>query len=187
MSNFNENLKKMLEVNQLTISELAKKTSIPYTTIQNYLKSDSIPNVENAFKIAQVFNCSMEFLLGIEKKTEGYNKEKLNDLMNRISFALKDATLAQGFEIICKRLTDLENDRHELLDKIKAIKEVLNIEEIYRLKKENEELKKFCEDVKQIEEVSDFRWEENQKLKKENEELKAKIEVMKQYSAIASL
>lgn len=40
--------------------------------------------------------------------------EKLNELMNRISFALKDATLAQGFEIICKRIAELEKENKEL-------------------------------------------------------------------------
>lgn len=40
--------------------------------------------------------------------------EKLNDLKNRISFALKDATLQQGFEIICKRIAELEKENEEL-------------------------------------------------------------------------
>ena len=42
------------------------------------------------------------------------DEEKLNDLKNRISFALKDATLQQGFEIICKRIADLEKTVEEL-------------------------------------------------------------------------
>lgn len=39
---------------------------------------------------------------------EAEKKEKMNELMNKISFALKDATLQQGFEIICKRISELE-------------------------------------------------------------------------------
>lgn len=42
--------------------------------------------------------------------------EKLNDLKNRISFALKDATLQQGFEIICKRIAELEKENKKLQD-----------------------------------------------------------------------
>lgn len=37
------------------------------------------------------------------EKCVSVKTEKLNDLKNRISFALKDGTLQQGFEIICKR------------------------------------------------------------------------------------
>lgn len=51
-----------------------------------------------------------------EEKAEMYakRKEKINELMNKISFALKDATLAQGFEIICKRIAELEKENEEL-------------------------------------------------------------------------
>ena len=36
------------------------------------------------------------------------------DIMNRISFALKDPVLQQGFEIICKNLKELEKENAEL-------------------------------------------------------------------------
>lgn len=44
------------------------------------------------------------------KKMTDEEEEKLNGLINKISFALKDATLQQGFEIICKRISELESD-----------------------------------------------------------------------------
>lgn len=37
-------------------------------------------------------------------------KERMNELMNRISLELKDAKLQQGFEIICKRIAELEKE-----------------------------------------------------------------------------
>lgn len=37
-------------------------------------------------------------------------EEKLKNLMNRISLALKDATLQEGFEIICKRIAELKKE-----------------------------------------------------------------------------
>ena len=48
------------------------------------------------------------------EKCVSVKTEKLNDLKNRISFALKDATLQQGFEIICKRIAELEKENEEL-------------------------------------------------------------------------
>lgn len=95
MNVFNENLKKLLDVNKISIRELAKKTDIPYTTIQSYLKNDTLPNVENAFKIAQFFYCSMEFLLGYESNSNNvfsnyvlniYEKLPLNKKIEVIQF-----------------------------------------------------------------------------------------------------
>lgn len=54
------------------------------------------------------------FNISQDEKCVSVEKEKLNDLMNKISFALKDATLAQGFEIICKRIAELEKENEEL-------------------------------------------------------------------------
>ena len=64
-------------------------------------------------------------------------KDELKDeLKDRISMALKDPILQQGFEIICKNLAELEkacDETQELLDK--------QIEATFKLVKENAELK----------------------------------------------
>lgn len=64
-----------------------------------------------------------------EKCVSGKN-EKLNDLMNKISLSLKDGTLQQGFEIICKRISELEKENEEL-------KEKLNIRSCQNCKRNN--------------------------------------------------
>lgn len=53
--------------------------------------------------------------------TETERKEKMNELMNKISIALEDATLAQGFEIICKRIAELEKENDDLKSQIKSL------------------------------------------------------------------
>ena len=45
---------------------------------------------------------------------ETERKEKMNELMNKISLSLKDANLQQGFEIICKRIAELEKENEDL-------------------------------------------------------------------------
>lgn len=52
--------------------------------------------------------------------TETERKEKMNYLMNKISMALKDATLAQGFEIICERIAELEKENEDLKSQTKS-------------------------------------------------------------------
>lgn len=69
-------------------------------------------------------------------------KEKMNELMNRISLALKDASLAQGFEIICKRISELEKENkiseeiiigeQQEINELKKIKSVLIIQTLKR-------------------------------------------------------
>ena len=45
-------------------------------------------------------------------------EEKKDEMKNRISMALKDPILQQGFEIICKNVVDLETENNKLLDVI---------------------------------------------------------------------
>ena len=43
------------------------------------------------------------------------------EIKNRISMALKDPVLQQGFEIICKNLAELEKENAELQEKISIL------------------------------------------------------------------
>ena len=52
----------------------------------------------------------------------GMTKDEMKDEMkNKISMALKDAVLQQGFEIICKNLAELEKENAELKEKISIL------------------------------------------------------------------
>lgn len=55
-----------------------------------------------------------QFNVSQNEKCVSGKKEKLNDLMNKISLSLKDGTLQQGFEIICKRIAELEKENEQL-------------------------------------------------------------------------
>lgn len=68
--------------------------------------------------------------------------EKLNDLKNRISFALKDATLQQGFEIICKRIAELEKENEDLKKQIKGFENNFDYQ--------NKIIDKYKEDLKKL-------------------------------------
>lgn len=111
--------------------------------------------------------------------TDKEKTEKMNELMNKISFALKDATLAQGFEIICKRIAELEkqNDCYKALEShYEEIEEDAKI-----IAKENEELKaKLYSDSKNVfAELNDETARSNAELLDLVEDLKAQIEKMK--------
>ena len=107
--------------------------------------------------------------------------EKLNDLKNRISFALKDAALQQGFEIICKRIADLEKENADLKAEIGLNEATIQeqLEDRVKVIKENEELKKQIDSYKAFESHYDEIEEDAKAIAKENEDLKNQIEQMK--------
>lgn len=61
---FAENLKEMLESKDIEIKELAYGTGISKNTIDNYLSGQkSMPNAENAVKIAKYLGTTVEYLV----------------------------------------------------------------------------------------------------------------------------
>lgn len=107
--------------------------------------------------------------------------EKLNDLKNRISFVLKDGTLQQGFEIICKRIAELEKENADLKAEIGLNEATIlgQLEDRVKVIKENEELKKQIDSYKAFESHYDEIEEDAKAIAKENEDLKNQIEQMK--------
>lgn len=47
-------------------------------------------------------------------------------VMNAISMALKDSTLQRGFEIICKNLSELENENTKLKEQNRSYEQLLD-------------------------------------------------------------
>lgn len=79
---FKENLKVLLEYNDMTIKELAYQTGISHRSIENYLNSrESIPPADYACKIAKTLNTTVEDLLsenGINLDRSKYPRELLS-------------------------------------------------------------------------------------------------------------
>ncbi len=72
LSKFGETLcDLMFEHNNMTAKALAKELGIPAPTITRYRKAQHIPSIDNLVKIADYFNRSTDFLLGLE--TENSN------------------------------------------------------------------------------------------------------------------
>ena len=73
-----------------------------------------------------------------------------DEMKNRISMALKDPILQQGFEIICKNLAELESRNDTLVKWYNERSESDNsfqqslYKNIVELEEENEKLKKRC-------------------------------------------
>lgn len=61
---FAENLKELLDSKEIEVKELAHGTGISKNTLDNYLSGQkSIPNAENAVKIAKFLGTTVEYLI----------------------------------------------------------------------------------------------------------------------------
>ena len=85
---FKENLKAELSFQGLMVKELAAKTKINKSTLDNYLRDkNSSPTVENATKIASALGVSVEFL--VTGKDDTTPPKENADLIHHIFTELK--------------------------------------------------------------------------------------------------
>ena len=73
-------VKDILDYQNLTQKELAEKINEPYNTLQSWINRDRLPNAEQAVKIADALNTSVEFLVtgkSSNKKTDHSKTVKL--------------------------------------------------------------------------------------------------------------
>lgn len=80
MSVFQERLQELLIENNLSRLQLAKKINVHHETINCYFNDNLYPNIFTAISIANNFNCSLDYLMGL---SEEYN----NNEKNNMSFA----------------------------------------------------------------------------------------------------
>ena len=74
MSNFVERAKELMADEGLNLIELSRKTGIIHTTLSGLISGKHSPNYKSVVKIMECFNCSADYLLGID---EIHTEEKL--------------------------------------------------------------------------------------------------------------
>lgn len=82
-------LKKLRQDNNLTQDELAKKIDTSRSNIANYENDKNMPSVDILEKLAKLFNCTTDYLLG---KSDIRNPEVQEDPLGlaKIGFSMKD-------------------------------------------------------------------------------------------------
>ncbi len=71
LSKFAENLSDLIFDKGITQKQLAESTGLDAASICKYLEANRMPTVDAIIKLADYFNCSVDFLLGV-------NEEKSN-------------------------------------------------------------------------------------------------------------
>jgi transcriptional regulator with XRE-family HTH domain len=85
---FQENLKELMEINSLTVSDLEKKTGVNHTGIYDYLDGKYIPDIDCATKIAGCFNCSFDYLFGFTESYFPCEYSSDGDIKSRVKTAI---------------------------------------------------------------------------------------------------
>lgn len=110
LENFSYRLNVLLEENNMTQTQLAKKIGTSNVTICRYLTCERIPRLDVIAKIASVFDVSIDYLLGITK-----------DRNVQVSSGNSDLNMAMSI----KHLFSLDDNSHLSKNQIELIKKLL--------------------------------------------------------------
>lgn len=74
---FGNNFKKIRQENEMTQEELAKKINTSRSNIANYENDKNMPSIEILNKLSEIFNCSIDYLLGKSDVRNPYELKKV--------------------------------------------------------------------------------------------------------------
>ena len=96
---FLERLKELMNESNLTISDIAKKTELPRSTISSYINRKSIPSAIQLEELANLFNCTTDYLIG---RSDDYVKPEI-----QTTLSYREQKLLKAFNL----LEDDEKDK----------------------------------------------------------------------------
>ena len=110
LEKFSYRLTVLLDENNMSQTQLAKKVGTTNVTICRYINGERIPRIDVASKIASVFNVSLDYLLGISENVDTENLTKNQDV---------------DIAILMKSLYSLDGNTHLSKKQIEMIKTLL--------------------------------------------------------------
>lgn len=107
---FSYRLNVLLDENNMTQTQLAKKIGTSNVTICRYLTCERIPRLDVVTRIASVFNVSLDYLLGLSNDKDILNVNENSDL---------------NMAMLIKDLYSLDDSSHLSKNQIELIKKLL--------------------------------------------------------------
>lgn len=86
---FAENLNDLMFDYKISQKELAERTGIDKASINRYLKGNCMPSVKSVVKLADFFNCSVDFLLGLSEEKSNTEFLPCPPISERINYFLE--------------------------------------------------------------------------------------------------
>lgn len=101
MNEFQERLIDLLEENNMSRLKLALSLNITSTTINGYFNKNYYPTIDIAIKMADYFNCSLDYLFGLSDKKAHSNLNN-RDFIDNFDLILKQnkLTISKGMKIL---------------------------------------------------------------------------------------
>ena len=65
LSNFSENLSELINETNLTVEEFANSVDIAFAEVYRYLRKEYMPKLSNLIRIADTYNYSLDFFIGL--------------------------------------------------------------------------------------------------------------------------
>ena len=90
LSDFAERLKELIDENKIDVKTLSKETNIDSSSIYVYLEKKYLPKLYNLLKIADYFQVTMDFLLGLEEQNSASRFLPCPPFSERFPFLLKN-------------------------------------------------------------------------------------------------
>lgn len=125
MNKFQESLKELLDDNKISRLQLAKNIGIDYSTINGYFNKNYYPHLDIAIKIANYFECSLDYLFGLSLNKENENTNNLT-FFETLNLLIKDSkySLRQIFKDMKISLANYFRWRDGIMPKTSVILDI---------------------------------------------------------------
>ncbi len=116
ISDFSENLAELLDERKISVEELAESVDIDPSEIYRYLRKDYLPKLSNVVKIADKYNYSVDYLLGLVHFPQNVSFKPTPPFAQRFKFILDDKgitryRLSKESKISINRIDDWYNGK----------------------------------------------------------------------------
>lgn len=125
---FGERLTEIRKKHRMTQTEIAKKLAIPRSTYSNYELGNREPDFHTTEKLAQMFDVSIDYLLGRTKDSEVVTKEEAPDankivaekLLSYLHQGLSNEEIRTRMDFVLDVFTLEEDHANEWLDFVRV-------------------------------------------------------------------
>ena len=144
MNDFQERLQELLIENELSRLQLSKKIGISFETLNGYFNKNFYPELSVAIKIANYFDCSLQYLMGLTDEYKCYDENELS-FIDTLQNLMKEKHIS--IEKLMKSLNMSEtnyyrwkkNDNKPAMQSLIAIAKYFDVTIDYLVGKQNNE------------------------------------------------
>ena len=105
---FYEKLSSLMEEKELSINDLAEKLNLKTTTIYTWKQKEILPSLTNAVKLADYFNCSLDYLFGNKLLEDNVKFKKCPPFDEQLKLIMEKQKITQ-YKLIKDKMSSSQN------------------------------------------------------------------------------